>query len=186
GCGKTTSLKMINRLVEPTGGEIRINGEDVTKKNPTQLRRDIGYVIQGGGLIPHMSVADNIALVPKLKKWNNDKISRRTDELLDMVGLDPSIYRDRFPRELSGGQQQRVAVARALAMNPDLVLADEPTGNLDTKSAEAVFGLMREVNRAVGTSFLLVTHNLDLARRCDRIIEVVDGRIQPDGAPLRS
>ena len=102
GCGKTTSLKMINRLVEPTSGEIRINGEDVTKKNSTQLRRDIGYVIQGGGLIPHMSVADNIALVPKLKKWNNNKISQRTDELLDMVGLDPSIYRDRFPRELSG------------------------------------------------------------------------------------
>lgn len=131
GCGKTTSLKMINRLVEPTSGQILINGDDAIKRNPTELRRQIGYVIQGGGLLPHISVADNIAIVPSLLKWPKDKIAKRTDELLDMVGLDPSIYRDRFPRELSGGQQQRVGVARGLAADPPVVLMDEPFGAVD-------------------------------------------------------
>lgn len=163
GCGKTTSLKMINRLVEPTSGEIRINGEDVTKKDSTQLRRDIGYVIQGGGLIPHMSVADNIALVPKLKKWNNNKISQRTDELLDMVGLDPSIYRDRFPRELSGGQQQRVGVARGLAADPPVVLMDEPFGAVDpitrTHLQDELVNIQSELKKTV----VCVTHDIDEA-----------------------
>ena len=163
GCGKTTSLKMINRLVEPTGGEIRINGEDVTKKNPTQLRRDIGYVIQGGGLIPHMSVADNIALVPKLKKWNNDKISRRTEELLDMVGLDPAIYRDRFPRELSGGQQQRVGVARGLAADPPVVLMDEPFGAVDPITRTHLQDELVNIQSELKKTIVCVTHDIDEA-----------------------
>ena len=121
GCGKTTSLKMINRLVEPSGGRILIDGEDITHKNPTRLRRHIGYVIQGGGMMPHMSVAENIGLVPGLLKWDSARTRERVDELLDMVGLDPSVYRDRYPRELSGGQQQRVGVARGLAADPPVL-----------------------------------------------------------------
>ena len=163
GCGKTTSLKMINRLVEPTSGEIRINGEDVTKKNPTQLRRDIGYVIQGGGLLPHMSVADNIALVPKLKKWNNNKISQRTDELLDMVGLDPSIYRHRFPRELSGGQQQRVGVARGLAADPPVVLMDEPFGAVDPITRTHLQDELVNIQSELKKTIVCVTHDIDEA-----------------------
>lgn len=163
GCGKTTSLKMINRLVEPTSGEIRINGEDVTKKNPTQLRRDIGYVIQGGGLIPHMSVADNIALVPKLKKWKSDKIAQRTDELLDMVGLDPAIYRDHFPRELSGGQQQRVGVARGLAADPPVVLMDEPFGAVDPITRTHLQDELVNIQSELKKTIVCVTHDIDEA-----------------------
>lgn len=163
GCGKTTSLKMINRLVEPTSGTIYIDGEDATKKNPTQLRRDIGYVIQGGGLIPHMSVADNIALVPKLKKWKADKIAQRTDELLDMVGLDPATYRDRFPSELSGGQQQRVGVARGLAADPPVVLMDEPFGAVDpitrTRLQDELVNIQSELKKTI----ICVTHDIDEA-----------------------
>ena len=118
GCGKTTTLKMINRLIEPTEGHIIINGDDVTTMNGDRLRRHIGYVIQAGGLLPHMSVAANIGIVPKMLGWDRNRIAERVDELLDLVSLDPSVYRDRYPRELSGGQQQRVGVARALAADP--------------------------------------------------------------------
>lgn len=165
GCGKTTSLKMINRLVEPSGGKILINGEDVTKKNPTELRRDIGYVIQGGGLLPHMSVADNIALVPKMKKWDEKKITKRTDELLDMVGLDPSIYRDRYPRELSGGQQQRVGVARGLAADPPVVLMDEPFGAVDPITRARLQDELVSIQSELGKTIVCVTHDIDEAMK---------------------
>src|SRR5699024_10461949 len=131
GCGKTTTVKMINRLIEPTSGKILIDGEDAITKDHTTLRRSIGYVIQGGGLMPHMTVADNIALVPGLLHWEKDRIRQRVDELLEMTGLDPEEYRDRYPRELSGGQQQRVGVARGLAADPPVVLMDEPFGAVD-------------------------------------------------------
>ncbi|WP_459588051.1 ABC transporter ATP-binding protein [Corynebacterium camporealensis] len=165
GCGKTTSLKMINRLVEPSGGKILINGEDVTKKNPTELRRDIGYVIQGGGLLPHMSVADNIALVPKMKKWDDKKITKRTDELLDMVGLDPSIYRDRYPSELSGGQQQRVGVARGLAADPPVVLMDEPFGAVDPITRARLQDELVSIQSELGKTIVCVTHDIDEAMK---------------------
>lgn len=121
GCGKTTTMKMINRLIEPSEGTITIDGQDISKMNPVELRRNTGYVIQQIGLLPHMTIADNIALVPKLKKWPKEKYEKRVDELLDLVGLDPSQFRDRFPSELSGGQQQRVGVVRALAGEPQVI-----------------------------------------------------------------
>ena len=127
GCGKTTTMKMVNRLIEPTSGRIFLEGEDVTKVNSDNLRRRIGYVIQQIGLFPHMTIAENIATVPKMLGWDKKRISERIDELLEMVGLDPS-YRERFPKELSGGQRQRIGVARAMAADPPVMLMDEPFG----------------------------------------------------------
>src|SRR5690554_6544884 len=126
GCGKTTTMKMINRLIEPTGGEILIDGKNIMDINPIELRRNIGYVIQKVGLLPHMTVGENIELVPYLQKWDKKKRRTRAEELLSLVNLEPSQYIDRYPAELSGGQQQRVGVARALAINPDIILMDEP------------------------------------------------------------
>src|SRR5699024_9660101 len=131
GCDKTTTEKMINRLIEPTSGNILIDGEDAITKDATKLRRSIGYVIQGGRLMPHMTVADNIALVAVLLNWEKERTRQRVDELLEMTGLDPEEYCDRYPRELSGGQQQRVGVARGLAADPPVVLMDEPFGAVD-------------------------------------------------------
>ena len=131
GCGKTTSLKMINRLIEPTSGTIHIGGKNIEDQSADQLRRTIGYVIQGGSLFPHMTVAKNIAIVPKMLGLGASRIDARVDELLDLVSLDPERYRDRYPRELSGGQQQRVGVARGLAADPPVILMDEPFGAVD-------------------------------------------------------
>src|SRR5699024_3537624 len=130
-CGKTTTVKMINRLIEPTSGKILIDGEDAITKDATKLRRSIGYDIQGGGLMPHMTVADNIALVPGLLHWEKDCTRQLVDELLEMTGLDPGEHRDRYPLELSGGQQQRVRVASGLAADTPVVLVDEPFGAVD-------------------------------------------------------
>lgn len=163
GCGKTTSLKMINRLIEPTSGKILIDGEDVTSKDPTQLRRSIGYVIQGGGLLPHMSVADNIGLVPGLLKWDRKQITSRVDELLDMVGLDPKIYRDRYPRELSGGQQQRVGVARGLAADPSVILMDEPFGAVDPITRQRLQDELMSIQEELQKTIVCVTHDIDEA-----------------------
>jgi osmoprotectant transport system ATP-binding protein len=127
GCGKTTTMKMINRLIEPSSGRIFLEGEDVTGVNPDNLRRRIGYVIQQIGLFPHMTIADNIATVPKMLGWNDKRISDRIDELLETVSIDLS-YRDRYPKELSGGQRQRIGVARAMAADPPVLLMDEPFG----------------------------------------------------------
>src|SRR5438445_364326 len=126
GCGKTTTLKMINRLIEPTSGQILVDGRDVCSLDPVQLRRGIGYVFQGIGLFPHMTVADNIAVVPRLLNWSRERINSRVDELLELVHLTPTEYRSRLPRQLSGGQQQRVGFARALASGPQVMLLDEP------------------------------------------------------------
>lgn len=134
GCGKTTTMKMINRLAEPTSGKVLIDGKDVARLNPVELRRNVGYVIQQIGLFPHMKFKDNLAIVPKLKGMKKAQYEKRVDELLDMVGLDPDRYRDRYPAELSGGQQQRVGVIRALAAEPSIILMDEPFSALAVPS----------------------------------------------------
>ncbi|AHW65245.1 ABC-type glycine betaine/carnitine/choline transporter, ATPase subunit [Corynebacterium glyciniphilum AJ 3170] len=171
GCGKTTSLKMINRLIEPTEGTITIGGEDVTTKNPTELRRNVGYVIQGGGLLPHMTVAQNIGLVPGLLKWEKKRIANRVDELLDLVGLDPATYRDRFPRELSGGQQQRVGVARGLAADPPVLLMDEPFGAVDPITRQRLQDELISLQNELHKTIVCVTHDIDEAVKLgDRIL----------------
>jgi osmoprotectant transport system ATP-binding protein len=176
GCGKTTTLKMINRLIEPSSGSIRINGEEVTRTSPDELRRRVGYVIQGGSLFPHMSVAKNIAIVPKMLGWDKARIDSRVDDLLDLVGLDPSRYRDRYPRELSGGQQQRVGVARGLAADPPVILMDEPFGAVDPitrqRLQDELLGIQRELHKTI----VCVTHDIDEAIKLgDRILILQEG-----------
>lgn len=178
GCGKTTTLKMINKLITPSSGTILINGEDISKKNTIELRRNIGYVIQQTGLFPHMTIGENIELVPYLKKWSLDKRRARSKELLSLVGLDPDKYLDRYPDELSGGQQQRVGVARALATNPDIILMDEPFSALDpiTRNSlqEEIFKLQQELKKTI----VFVTHDMDEAvKLADRICIMKDGDI---------
>ncbi|ALG30943.1 ABC transporter ATP-binding protein [Glutamicibacter halophytocola] len=163
GCGKTTTLKMINRLIEPTSGKIVINGEDVTGMNGDELRRRIGYVIQAGGLFPHMTVATNIAMVPKMLGWSKEKIAARVDELLELVSLDPELYRDRFPKELSGGQQQRVGVARALAADPPVLLMDEPFGAVDPITRQRLQDELLNIQSEVQKTIVCVTHDFDEA-----------------------
>ena len=180
GSGKSTLLNIVGLLDRPTSGRLLIKGRDTALLGDDELTHlrghTIGFVFQHHLLISAFTARENI-MMPMLadRGFPSAEIAARADYLLAVVGLDK--FGDNLANNMSGGQQQGVAVAWALAMNPDLVLADEPTGNLDTKSADAVFELMRRVNRESGTSFLLVTHNLDLARRCDRIIQVVDGRI---------
>ncbi len=181
GSGKSTLLNIVGLLDRPTSGRLSIKGRDTAALGDTEITHlrghTIGFVFQYHLLISAFTARENV-MMPMLvdRGFPSAEIEARATRLLAQVGLEK--FADNLANNMSGGQQQRVAVARALAMNPDLVLADEPTGNLDTKSAHAVFELMRQVNRDLGTSFLLVTHNMDLARRCDRIIEVVDGRIR--------
>jgi osmoprotectant transport system ATP-binding protein len=170
GCGKTTTMKMINRLIEPTSGRILIGDEDVTRKDPDDLRRHIGYVIQGAGLFPHMTVGDNIALVPKLLKWDKARIRERVDELLDLVNLEPEQYRDRYPRELSGGQQQRVGVARGLASDPPVLLMDEPFGAVDPITRQRLQDELLRLQEELRKTIVFVTHDFDEAVKVgDRI-----------------
>ena len=176
GCGKTTSLKMINRLIEPTSGVISIAGEDVRQQGADELRRRVGYVIQGGSLFPHMTVAKNIALVPKMLGWDDDRIKKRTDELLDLVSLDPSRYRDRYPRELSGGQQQRVGVARGLAADPPVILMDEPFGAVDPITRQRLQDELLSIQRELHKTIVCVTHDIDEAIKLgDRILILQEG-----------
>jgi len=170
GCGKTTTLKMMNRLIEPTAGRILLDGEDVTNVNGDSLRRKIGYVIQQGGLFPHFSIADNIGVVPKMLGWDKQRIRERADELLHLVGLEPSTYRDRYPRQLSGGQQQRIGVARALAADPPVMLMDEPFGAIDPITRDRLQDEFLEIQRTVGKTICFVTHDLQEAVKLgDRI-----------------
>jgi osmoprotectant transport system ATP-binding protein len=160
GCGKTTTLKLINRLIEPTGGEVLVEGTSTTDWNAINLRRRIGYVLQEAGLFPHFTIEQNVALVPELENWDEEKKRNRTAELLELVGLNPQKFSDRFPHELSGGQRQRVGVARALAANPDLLLLDEPFGALDaitrTNLQKEFARLVKELNKTA----VFVTHDL--------------------------
>src|SRR5690606_23666346 len=170
GCGKTTTLKMINRLVEPTSGSIELDGEDVTHVDPNRLRRRIGYVIQQTGLLPHLTVGANVALVPRLLGWPSARARPRVLALLELVGLDPAEHRDRYPRELSGGQQQRVGVARALAGDPPVLLMDEPFGATDPLTRERLQNELLRVQAEVRQTIVLVTHDIDEAIKLgDRI-----------------
>jgi osmoprotectant transport system ATP-binding protein len=176
GCGKTTSLKMINRLIEPTSGTITIGGEDVRSRSVDELRRHIGYVIQGGSLFPHMTVAQNIAMVPKLLKWDSQRVDARVDELLDLVSLDAGKYRDRYPRELSGGQQQRVGVARGLAADPPVVLMDEPFGAVDPITRQRLQDELMSIQAELRKTIVCVTHDIDEAIKLgDRILILREG-----------
>lgn len=160
GCGKTTTLKLINRLIEPTAGFVLVEGKPTMEWNQIKLRRRIGYVLQEAGLFPHFTIGRNIALVPELENWDEEKKRNRTAELLELVGLNPQKFSDRFPHELSGGQRQRVGVARALAANPDLLLLDEPFGALDpitrTNLQKEFASLVKELNKTA----VFVTHDL--------------------------
>jgi osmoprotectant transport system ATP-binding protein len=170
GCGKSTTLKMINRLIEPSGGRIRIGGEDVTHMDPVKLRRKIGYAIQSSGLFPHMTVAQNIALVPGMIGWSKTRIAGRVEEMLDLVGLDPGEFHGRYPRQLSGGQQQRVGVARALAADPPVLLMDEPFGAVDPITRDHLQDELIRLQRELHKTIVFVTHDFDEAIKLgDRI-----------------
>lgn len=170
GCGKTTTMKMINRLVEPSTGTVHLQGEDVTQLDVRALRRRIGYVIQQVGLFPHQKVGANVATVPRLLGWDRARTRARVDELLDLVGLDPSVYRDRYPAQLSGGQRQRVGVARALAADPPVLLMDEPFSAIDPIARDRLQAEFLRVQAAVRKTIVFVTHDIDEAVRLgDRI-----------------
>jgi osmoprotectant transport system ATP-binding protein len=185
GCGKTTTLKMMNRLIEPSSGRIILDGDDVTSVNADQLRRRIGYVIQQVGLFPHMSIGENIGMVPKMLGWERARIASRVDELLHLVGMEPGQYRDRYPRQLSGGQQQRVGVARGLAADPPVMLMDEPFGAIDPITRERLQDEFLEVQRQVAKTICFVTHDLTEAVKLgDRIaIFGVGGQLRQYDTP---
>lgn len=185
GCGKSTTLRMINRLIEPTSGTIEVDGTDVMRQKATILRRRIGYVIQQTGLLPHITVADNVATVPKLLGWSRDRIRARVGELLDLVGLDPATYGRRYPRELSGGQQQRVGVARALAADPPVLLMDEPFGATDPITREHLQSELLRIQAEVRKTIVLVTHDIDEAITLGDRVAVFDpaGRFAQVGSP---
>nr|WP_156269932.1 ABC transporter ATP-binding protein [Kocuria sediminis] len=187
GCGKTTTLKMINRLIEPSEGRIVIDGQDVTSMNGDELRRGIGYVIQAGGLFPHMSVATNIGMVPRMLGWDRARIAARVDELLELVSLDPAVYRDRYPRELSGGQQQRVGVARALAADPPVLLMDEPFGAVDPITRQRLQDELINIQHELQKTIVCVTHDFDEAVKLGDWIAVFDegARVVQYDAPER-
>ena len=186
GCGKTTLLKMINRIYEPTGGSIQIDGVDILSLKAPELRRQIGYVIQQTGLFPHMKVAANVAVVPKLLKWDNVRTRDRVSELLDLVGLPADDYADRYPSQLSGGEQQRVGLARALAASPPTMLMDEPFGALDAITRTRLQDELRRIHRRISQTVLFVTHDIEEAvRLADRIVVMRAGSIVQVGTPLQ-
>ncbi|MDA2938511.1 ATP-binding cassette domain-containing protein, partial [Acidobacteria bacterium AH-259-A15] len=186
GCGKTTTLKLVNRLIEPTSGEVRVEGRPTTSWDPISLRRRIGYVIQEVGLFPHFTVERNIALVPSLEKWETEKTRLRVKELLTLVGLDPAEFSQCYPSELSGGQRQRVGVARALAVNPPILLMDEPFGALDPLTRSEIQEEFKELQERLKKSILFVTHDLREALLLgDRIGLMKKGQIAVSGTPER-
>jgi osmoprotectant transport system ATP-binding protein len=165
GCGKTTTMKMVNRLIDPTSGTVYVDGQDISRTNPTELRRRIGYVIQNVGLFPHQRVRDNVLTVPRLLGWDRGRARQRAGELLELVGLDPAVYGGRYPAQLSGGQRQRVGVARALAADPLVLLMDEPFSAVDPVARERLQTEFLRVQAEVGTTVVLVTHDIDEAVR---------------------
>ena len=184
GCGKTTLMRMINRLEIPTSGEVFIDEQAVSERDEVELRRSIGYVIQRIGLIPHMTIEENIAIVPEMLGWEKDRISARVDELLELVDLDSKTFRTRYPFELSGGQQQRVGVSRALASDPNIILMDEPFSALDPISREQLQDELRKLQRKIQKTIVFVTHDMDEALEiADEIIIMRDGQIEQMATP---
>ena len=184
GCGKTTLLKTVNRLYEPTAGTITLDGTNIAQLPVTQLRRRIGYVIQKAGLFPHMSVAENIAIVPKLLGWSRSRYQARTNELLHLVELPPQDYRDRYPAQLSGGQQQRVGIARALAANPEVLLMDEPFGALDAITRASLQAEVARLQSQLHKTILFVSHDVEEALLlADRILILRAGEIAQFDTP---
>jgi len=173
GCGKTTSLKMVNRLIEPTAGRILLDGVDIASRDVTELRRGIGYVIQQVGLFPHLTIGDNVAVVPRLLGWPTNRQRERADELLALVGLDPAAYRSRYPAQLSGGERQRVGVARALAADPPLMLMDEPFGAVDPIVRERLQNEFLRLQRDLAKTILFVTHDIDEAIKMGDLVAVM-------------
>ncbi len=178
GCGKTTTMKMINRIIEPTSGSIKIDGEDILSLDQNTLRRRIGYVIQQIGLFPHMTIAENVSVVPKLLGWDKAKTAARVDELLSLVDLDPSKFADRYPKQLSGGQQQRIGVARALAADPPVMLMDEPFGATDPITREKLQDEFLRLQATIGKTIVFVTHDFDEAIKLGDRIAVLSERSQ--------
>ncbi|SCT35948.1 glycine betaine transport ATP-binding protein [Staphylococcus aureus] len=177
GSGKTTALRMINRMIEATEGQIEIDGKDVRSMNPVELRRSIGYVIQQIGLMPHMTIKENIVLVPKLLKWTKEEKDKRAKELIKLVDL-PESFLERYPAELSGGQQQRIGVVRALAAEQDIILMDEPFGALDPITRDTLQDLVKTLQRKLGKTFIFVTHDMDEAiKLADKICIMSEGKV---------
>jgi osmoprotectant transport system ATP-binding protein len=185
GCGKTTSLKMVNRLIEPTSGRILIDGVDAAGRNVTELRRSIGYVIQSTGLFPHQTIGANVAVVPRLLGWDAGRQRERADELLLLVGLDPTRYRDRYPSQLSGGERQRVGVARALAADPPVMLMDEPFGAVDPIVRDRLQNEFLRLQDELAKTILFVTHDIDEAIKLGDLVAVMEtgGRLAQFGPP---
>ena len=182
GCGKSTMLKMINRLIDPTEGRIYLDGKDIQQQDPIKLRRSIGYVFQGIGLFPHLSIRENISMVPRLLGWPEDRINNRYRELLELVQLSPEIHADRFPDELSGGQQQRVAVARALAADPAYLLMDEPFGALDAITRDSLQQEFLDLKQRLNKTIIFVTHDIiEAVTLGDRIAILHEGRLEQIG-----
>ncbi|GAA0460997.1 ABC transporter ATP-binding protein [Halococcus dombrowskii] len=178
GCGKTTTMQLVNRLEEPTEGTVYYDGTDIQELPATELRRQIGYVIQDIGLFDHMTIAENVATVPELKGWDDDRTDERVDELLDLMGLPPEEYRESYPGELSGGQQQRVGVARALAAGPDVMLMDEPFGALDPITRENLQDEFLDIQEEIETTIIFVTHDINEALKMgDKIAMMNDGEL---------
>lgn len=178
GCGKTTTMRMVNRLIEITRGQIMIEGRDNRDVPVEELRRKIGYAIQQIGLFPHMTIAQNVGIVPRLLNWDEDRIRTRVDELIELVGLDPDLHRDKYPRQMSGGQQQRVGVARAMGADPPYMLMDEPFGAVDPITREVLQEEFLQIQEAVGKTIIFVTHDIDEAIKMgDRIAILRDGKL---------
>ncbi len=184
GCGKTTLLRLINRLLEPTSGRILVDGQDIATLDPIRLRRRMGYVVQSGALFPHLSVGRNVGLLCELEGWSRSRVDRRVDELLSLVSLPPDEFRERYPAELSGGQRQRVGVARALALDPEILLMDEPFGALDPITRSGLQQEFKVLERLVAKTIVLVSHDLDEAFLLgDEICLMNEGRPVQVGTP---
>ena len=184
GCGKTTTLRMLNLLLEPTQGNIWIDEKSVLDQDPVLVRRQIGYVLQGGGLFPHWSASRNVGMVPSLLGWDEPRIKKRTAELLELVDLDREQFWDRFPSDMSGGQQQRVGIARALAADPPIVLWDEPFSSLDPVTRKQLQQEFLRLKQSLGKTMVIVTHDLDEAfLLADLILLLRDGEVQQCGSP---